>query len=778
MPENNKKLVTYYGLYGVGGNTSSPNPSPIDPKDLGSISLYPNGEFEAGSYQTFELTYTAGKFGIDDSGSIRICFRFASDQSKPQFEDKKGVNYTSIIASNNAVLNYHFDNKGNVRPWDKTLYIKVVKGFLKEGDNIKIKFGDKSFGSPGMRLQTFCEDTYEFHTLVDPIATYCYQPMLKQPTIKIVPGSPHRYIAIIPSLIKCGEKFSLKIKGEDIWGNPSDKCNVDFFLNPSIPVKNLPKKISLKSGSFSKIIDKLQVDHDKELFINFCDNDGNIKFRSNLLKVESNPDYKLFWGDLHGQSEETIGTGSAEQYFLFARDCAFLDVTSHQGNDFQMTKEFWETLNKLSSKYTVDNEFVIIPGYEWSGNTALGGDRNVFFPNEGRIIRRSSHAMISDQTDIENDCHTATDLFEAFAKNNEFDVLGYAHCGGRYADINFAHDSRFEKSMEVHSSWGTFEWLVHDAFKLGLRTGIVANSDGHKGRPGASYPGASQFGAIGGLTCFLSKSLNRQEILKCIRNRHHYASSGGPNGRPVINLNATFSNEGILYHDDPRYIKNTGEKTNHALMGDIVKLSSGEMKISVEIFTSSSIERVEIFNGLELEETIKPYKKENIGKKIKLLWEGAEYRGRFREVIWDGKLNINGNSILEVNPINFFNIDKNIIFKNSHELEWKALTTGNFGGLEILLENHMGGILNINTPLINQKIDINEIQFDDLKIENNGNLPRFVRFFRIPEFNTFKNLKFERNVKLKENGDNPIFIKLIQEDGTVAWTSPIYVFRK
>ena len=190
--------------------------SPIDPKDLGSISLYPNGEFEAGSYQTFELTYTAGKFGIDDSGSIRICFRFASDQSKPQFEDKKGVNYTSIIASNNAVLNYHFDNKGNVRPWDKTLYIKVVKGFLKEGDNIKIKFGDKSFGSPGMRLQTFCEDTYEFHTLVDPIATYCYQPMLKQPTIKIVPGSPHRYIAIIPSLIKCGENLyhNKKIYGE------------------------------------------------------------------------------------------------------------------------------------------------------------------------------------------------------------------------------------------------------------------------------------------------------------------------------------------------------------------------------------------------------------------------------------------------------------------------------------------------------------------------------------------------------------------------------------
>ena len=56
--------------------------------------------------------------------------------------------------------------------------------------------------------------------------------------------------------------------------------------------------------------------------------------------------------------------------------------------------------------------------------------------------------------------------------------------------------------MEVHSAWGTFEWLLTDGFALGHRCGVVCNSDGHKGRPGASYPGASMFGAYGGLTCF------------------------------------------------------------------------------------------------------------------------------------------------------------------------------------------------------------------------------------------------------------------------------------
>ena len=43
-----------------------------------------------------------------------------------------------------------------------------------------------------------------------------------------------------------------------------------------------------------------------------------------------------FWGDLHGQTGETVGVNSIESYFDFARNLAFLDVTSHQGNDFQI----------------------------------------------------------------------------------------------------------------------------------------------------------------------------------------------------------------------------------------------------------------------------------------------------------------------------------------------------------------------------------------------------------------------------------------------------------
>ena len=99
---------------GTGGTTSSPVAFPIAAESLGEVTISPTGAFEAGSYQTFNLVYTAGKFGIDDSGSMRVCFRFASDQTRPQFEDPTGPNYTTITASNNAVLTYHYDPKGNV----------------------------------------------------------------------------------------------------------------------------------------------------------------------------------------------------------------------------------------------------------------------------------------------------------------------------------------------------------------------------------------------------------------------------------------------------------------------------------------------------------------------------------------------------------------------------------------------------------------------------------------------------------------------------------------
>ncbi|MCP4875530.1 MAG: hypothetical protein GY896_08660 [Gammaproteobacteria bacterium] len=53
----------------------------------GSASLSPQGAFEARSLRTFTLTYRCGRYGLDDTGSIRIVFRFTADVGPLQMTD-------------------------------------------------------------------------------------------------------------------------------------------------------------------------------------------------------------------------------------------------------------------------------------------------------------------------------------------------------------------------------------------------------------------------------------------------------------------------------------------------------------------------------------------------------------------------------------------------------------------------------------------------------------------------------------------------------------------
>ena len=91
----------------------------------------PHGPVEAGSYQSFTLVYTAGPFGIDDTGSIKIGFRFATDFGPVQFDDPKAPGYTTVEASNGATLEARWEFKRNIRPWSRSLYIGVMKHFLR-----------------------------------------------------------------------------------------------------------------------------------------------------------------------------------------------------------------------------------------------------------------------------------------------------------------------------------------------------------------------------------------------------------------------------------------------------------------------------------------------------------------------------------------------------------------------------------------------------------------------------------------------------------------------
>jgi Protein of unknown function (DUF3604) len=741
-----------------------------NPQIYGSVELDPRGEFVVRSYATFTLTYTAGRYGIDDSGAIRVSFRMVGDWDRLQTDDPAAPNYVSARTSGKAKLSLNASPSGmSFRPRIKCLTIRVTAGYLQEGETIIVVFGDTFQGSPGLKLQTFAESAFEFKVSVDPCATGHFVPLDEPLEIAIVPDKPAIWKAVLPSLRRPGENFRFGLKAEDSWGNPTPRAQGRFRLVGNLPVEGLPERFDYGEGQKSVSLENLKVTDEGVLRIQVLDETGRRVAESNPMVIKAG-ERAAFWGDLHGQSGESIGVGAAKEYFEFARDLAFLDVTSHQANDFQVNNAFWQYLNQLTAAFQEDGRFVAFPGYEWSGNTGVGGDRNIFFKAEGRLIRRSSHALLTDRSDITTDASDAQTLFKVLADE---DCLAYAHVGGRYANVAFAHDPVIETAMEIHSAWGTFEWLMADCFSLGHRVGVVCNSDDHKGRPGASYPGASTFGAYGGLTCFLAEELTRDGIFECLRRRHHYGTTGT---RLHLDVRAIFPTEGIVFDHDPKSFNNPKfHKTQEAMMGDIAHTEDPTVKLRIEAVTQAGIERIEIRNGTEVLETIRGYGPEDLGGRIRVLWSGAEYRGRRRETTWRGHALFRKARIQDWQTLNAWNQEKLLETVEDDTVVWDAITTGNFGGFDVWLDESPDACMEIETNHGTLTEKLSDLKMEDTILQAGG-LGRCIRVFRLPDDKLPQQYETNIEVALKPSGDNPLWVCLTLEDGSQAWSSPIYLF--
>jgi len=741
-----------------------------DPVLYGHVELEPRGAFEARSLQTFKLVYTVGRYGIDDTGSIRVVFRFMGDQGDLQTNDPCAYNYVSAQASTNSRLSLAYGKTAHQRPWFRALTVRLHGGYLKEGDTITIIFGDTSQGSPGMQMQTFCEAGFEFKVLADVCAVGHYVPLPDTPYISIVPGQVREWKAVLPSLRRPGERFQFGLKAEDAWGNPTPLAQGRIKLDCNLPVNGLPELVDYPLGEKSIVFENLSVEQPGTLRIRVLDEKEHYVAESGPLLIRDG-DFSGYWGDLHGQSGESIGITTSRQYFDFARNKSFLDVTGHQANDFQVNNAFWQYLNELTAEYHEDGRFVVFPGYEWSGNTAVGGDRNVFFRAEGRQIHRSSHALITDRSDLHTDAPTSAKLFEAL---KDEDCVVYAHVGGRYADIAQAHDPILETAMEIHSAWGTFEWMLTDGFPLGHRCGVVCNSDGHKGRPGASYPGAATFGAYGGLTCFLTNDLSRDGIFECLRRRHHYGTTGC---RMHMDVSMHFDEPAKLFERDPNAFPDTNAwQVNEVMMGDIVQTDAMDIEFKFNIAAHAPIERIEMRNGTDVVETVRPYQINDLGNRIRVLWSGAEYRGRGRQSTWIGRARFKNCSILKMEKINAWNHERLLEQRGSDTIEWNAITTGNFGGFDVWLDETENAELDLTSNHGEINKSLSEIGLEDTVLDAGG-LERKISVFRLPDANPHREFTHSLRIPLRTTGDNPLWICVSTEDGFQAWSSPIFIFR-
>ena len=147
--------------------------------------------------------------------------------------------------------------------------------------------------------------------------------------------------------------------------------------------------------------------------------------------------------------DETLGTNTAREYFLFGRDRAFLDVIGHQGNDFQITGEFWRELNALTPNSTSPAGSCASQAMSGAPTLPSAATATSVSP------RRRNHPPLKPRADHRRRRHGRRgrrrprrgSLFQKLAGK---DCVVMAHVGGRYADIKYAHDGRLETAVEVH----------------------------------------------------------------------------------------------------------------------------------------------------------------------------------------------------------------------------------------------------------------------------------------------------------------------------------------
>jgi hypothetical protein len=728
-------------------------PIRTDPAHVGHAWFSPDAPIVAGQHGTWTFTYEVGAYGYDERARLKIASRFASDWGRPQFTDPRAANYTTVrleTKCETAVASLAFEPRGQVRPWFKCLVASVADGSLYPGDRIHITLGDTSGGGPGSRAQTFREKGCEWRFFVDPFGTELYEPLAGSPIVDVVGGTLHRLVVVAPTTVRPGEPFDALVKAEDVWGNPCERFDGEVALSGA--VEGLPPRVRWRSG-------EVAVARLAGLRLRAAGTEARVEARhagqgadSNLIRALAAGEARTFWGDLHGQTRATVGTGTIEEYFAFGRDVALLDMMCHQANDFQVTEVEWQRLRREIDRFHADGRCVIFVGYEWSGMTPGGGDRNVMYRGDAASLHRSSHAEVDDMADAATDCFPVTDLFEQF--RGRHDVLLIPHIGGRYADIVGFHDPALEPLVEIYSDWGRFEWLLEDALRSGYKVGVVANSDGHKGRPGASHPGASQFGAYGGLTCVLSESLTRDAVFAALKARRCYGVTAAQRIHVELAVNGLpMGAEGTI---------------------------RGPVRIVGRAVGTGPIERIDVFRGLEQLRTVTPYTAASFegSDRYRVAWAGSRVRGRDRLTTWDGHLEVSAGRIVAAEPFAMENPEKGISARAERRIDWVSNTTGDDDGVDLTLEAPAGAVLRFRTPVISLDVPLVDLADGATRVFPAGGVDLRAFMRRLPARDHARELRFEvTDAPPPRSGSHAYWIRVTQEDGAQAWTSPVYLTR-
>jgi hypothetical protein len=199
------------------------------------------------------------------------------------------------------------------------------------------------------------------------------------------------------------------------------------------------------------------------------------------------------------------------------------------------------------------------------------------------------------------------------------------------------------------------------------------------------------------------------------------------------------------------------------------------MQLHVDVVGTAPVDRVDVLHGVNVVKTVRPFAPADLGRRVRLLWEGAEYRGRGRETVWQGKLTLAGNRFTRFAQVNFLNPERKVQETAAGtSLAWTSVTTGNLSGLDVWLDDAGRGTLQIETNVVSGKIDLAVLRENTIVFDGGG-LGRKLSVYRLPEDDWNRRVTLEHSVTFSGTADLPVYVRVTQADGNQAWSSPIYL---
>jgi len=519
---------------------------------IGSVRLEGPTRVEVLTRQTFTLLFTAGRAGVKAGGGVRIGLRHLSNWSVPQTADPESEGFTVIEAPAEQPVRTTIDFRSKYFAeyfaWHNMIEVLLPERGLKPDETLRITLGDRSGGSPGMRVQPFDESCFVFKTYVDAVGEGKYLPLADSPAIEIIAAEPVRLHVLMPADAVAGRPTWCLIRAEDRYGNPAPRYRGHVRLTATDPKALLP-------AAYTFAANERGVYRCESIVLNrpglhtVSVSDGQLTAMSNPVRVAKQPPAELLlWGDLHGHTLFSDGRGTVEEYYDFAENVAGLDFCAVSDHAFELVDAMWEHSKQVTNRLNRPGRFVTFQAYEWSGTTKQGGDHNCYFLDDDPPLYRSTNYYCPDNLQMGHDpapklAHV-TDVFAVLNQHlTDKNVFCIPHFGGRKGNPDF-HDPKVQRMIEIFSEHRRSEDWATTYLTRAHRLGIMASTDGHFGNPGhgylkPSYDWAQQEIGMAALAVRAPEH-TRRSIFHALYDRRIYATSGdriildfSADGRPM-----------------------------------------------------------------------------------------------------------------------------------------------------------------------------------------------------------------------------------------------------